>query len=442
MHFSYIFHRLLVLLLPLLSATVTSTPLEKRGSGQKYVFAHHIVGNTFSYTVDNWLDDIKLANANGIDAFALNIGSDSWEPNQVKKAYAAAEQSKTTFKLFISFDMTALPCATARNAASLRNYITTYAKHPSQFKYNGKVFASTFSGEKCTFGQRSVSQGWVSQFTGQLTGSNSVFFVPSFFVDPNNFRTYASAMDGQLNWNSAWPITVTTNSLSSTLKASGATAGRALTRQGSPLVTEVGEFIYLSDQLYPSRWQSIIEARDHIPMVEVLTWNDYGESHYVGPIKGSQPNSQAWVDGFDHSAWLDLTKYFSLAYKNGKYPVVANDNIYMWARPHAKNAIASSDPIGKPNNFGVSEDALFVVVLTSAPANATLSTSSVSHTVAVPAGLTQLSLPLNAGDSIYASISRGNTIIVKLAPRNFRFEANPKTYNFNAFTAMASSNSR
>lgn len=88
-------------------------------------------------------------------------------------------------------------------------------------------------------------------------------------------------------------------------------------------------------------------------MVEVLTWNDYGESHYVGPIKGSQPNSQAWVDGFDHSAWLDLTKYFALAYKNGGYPNVTNDNIYMWARPHAKNATASSDPVGQPTNFEV-----------------------------------------------------------------------------------------
>jgi hypothetical protein len=36
-------------------------------------------------------------------------------------------------------------------------------------------------------------------------------------------------------------------------------------------------------------------------MVQVLTWNDYGESHYVGPIKGAQPNSQAWTDGMNHT---------------------------------------------------------------------------------------------------------------------------------------------
>lgn len=101
-----------------------------------------------------------------------------------------------------------LPCTTAEDAATLRNYITTYANHTSQFKYNGKVFASTFSGEKCTFGQSSVTQGWVSQFTGQLTGANSVFFVPSFFVDPNTLGTYANAMDGQFNVSYMNPLRV------------------------------------------------------------------------------------------------------------------------------------------------------------------------------------------------------------------------------------------
>jgi hypothetical protein len=28
--------------------------------------------------------------------------------------------------------------------------------------------------------------------------------------------------------------------------------------------------------------------------------DDYGESHYIGPIEGAQPMSDAWVNGFDH----------------------------------------------------------------------------------------------------------------------------------------------
>lgn len=68
--------------------------------------AHHMVGNTFPYTKDTWLKDIKLAHDHGIDAFALNIGTSDWQPGQVANAYQAAKDSGTDFKLFISFDMT------------------------------------------------------------------------------------------------------------------------------------------------------------------------------------------------------------------------------------------------------------------------------------------------------------------------------------------------
>ena len=50
------------------------------------------------------------------------------------------------------------------------------------------------------------------------------------------------------------------------------------------------QWIYLSDYLLPQRWQSIIQNRTMFDLVEVITWNDYGESHYVGPIAGAQPN--------------------------------------------------------------------------------------------------------------------------------------------------------
>lgn len=38
-----------------------------------------------------------------------------------------------------------------------------------------------------------------------------------------------------------------------------------------------------------------------VDLVEVNTWNDYGESHYIGPVTGVQPMSQQWVNGFDHT---------------------------------------------------------------------------------------------------------------------------------------------
>ena len=92
-------------------------------------------------------------------------------------------------------------CASPDDAGVLRNYITKYAQHPNQLKYNGRAFASTFAGESCTFGQGSVADGWKSQFTQhpELSGANAVHFVPSFFIDPATFGQYNGAMHGAFN---------------------------------------------------------------------------------------------------------------------------------------------------------------------------------------------------------------------------------------------------
>jgi glucan endo-1,3-alpha-glucosidase len=60
-------------------------PLTRRDS-TKYVVAHFMVGNSYPYTQQDWLSDILLAHQSGIDSFALNVGTDSWQPQQVANA--------------------------------------------------------------------------------------------------------------------------------------------------------------------------------------------------------------------------------------------------------------------------------------------------------------------------------------------------------------------
>ena len=60
-------------------------------------------------------------------------------------------------------------------------------------------------------------------------------------------------------------------------------------------------FIYRGDDwLLSERWDLLINNRKSVELAQIISWNDYGESHYVGPIEGMQPNSQAWTNGFDH----------------------------------------------------------------------------------------------------------------------------------------------
>lgn len=64
----------------------------KRDAGTKNVFAHFIVGFTDTYTTADWTEDITQAHAAGIDGFALNVGSNDWQPAQVAAAYVSYYQ--------------------------------------------------------------------------------------------------------------------------------------------------------------------------------------------------------------------------------------------------------------------------------------------------------------------------------------------------------------
>lgn len=40
---------------------------------------------------------------------------------------------------------------------------------------------------------------------------------------------------------------------------------------------------------FTSRWQQILGFRDQTDIVEIVAWNDYGESNYVNAIRGDVP---------------------------------------------------------------------------------------------------------------------------------------------------------
>ncbi|KAI8970639.1 glycoside hydrolase family 71 protein [Trametes punicea] len=435
------------------SSTSTQTPA---------VFAHVIVGNTYNYTITNWLNDIALAASNGIDAFALNVGSDAWEPSQVANAYAAAGQynanrtgistSGTTgtnnatvaaFKIFLSFDMSALPCSRPSDAQLLQTYIKTYANNTGQMLYNGRVLISTFAGESCTFGASSLNQGWlnaVKPSNGSLPG---VWFVPSFFIDPSTFPGL-TVIDGAFNWNSAWPMGNYNITFGPDLSYITNLGHRTYMAAVSPwFFTHYGpnsfnkNFIYRGDDwLLAQRWEMLVQNRMLVPLTEVLTWNDFGESHYVGPIEGMQPMSQAWVNGFDHEPWLNLMHHYIAAYKTGSYPPITKDRVFMWGRLYPANATAP-DPVGKPANWQWAQDYLWAITLLTAPANVTLSCGTSSQTTRVPAGLSKLKLQLSANCAAKATVVRNSKTALSFSPAGFSFNMHPPSYNYNAFVAAS-----
>ena len=99
---------------------------------------------------------------------------------------------------FSNDNSSSLPCAAPGDAAGLLSYINTYGSHPNQLIYKNAIFASTFAGDQCKFGQSSAPAGWKSQFIN-AAGSNKIYFVPAIFVDPATFSAWDGVINGAFN---------------------------------------------------------------------------------------------------------------------------------------------------------------------------------------------------------------------------------------------------
>lgn len=178
-----------------------------------------------------------------------------------------------------------------------------------------------------------------------------------------------------------------------------------------------------------------MQNRNQVDIVEIVSWNDYGESTYIGPIGNDMPSeAEAWVQGFPHQAWLEMTGYYTSAFKTGSWPSITADKVFVWGRPHGKDDNASSDGVGKPQRFDWAEDNLQVVLFATSAGSLTVSQGSSSTTVSVKSGVNKVSIPFSPANGVSVILSRGGSQIFAFSPA-IKFEHNPKTYNFNANVA-------
>ncbi|GFZ50872.1 Endo-1,3-alpha-glucanase agn1 [Saitozyma sp. JCM 24511] len=386
--------------------------------GTKALYAHQMVGNTYSYTQATWASNIAQAQAAGIDGFALNMGIDSWQPDRVADAYAAA--SAVGFKMFFSFDFTSLTCGSG-DLGTITGYVVKYANNGAQAKYNGNVLVSTFSGDGCTWNAGDVYTGWTN-FRNNLKGQNiNIYLIPAIFSATSTFANTNSWMDGEFNWNSGWPVntgsnldfsgdTTYLNALNAAGKGYMAALSPAFFTYYGPPPSYNKDWIYRSDNwLLATRFEMLIANRNKFDMVEIISWNDYGESHYVGPIGVDQPNSQGWTNGMPHTAWLSLIAYYAPAWKTGSYPTVT-DQVWLWSRPHPKDATPTNPTNARPSNADYTDDNLYVVVTLASAANVNIRSGSNSATWSLPSGLSKLSLASSPG-TIGTTITRGSTTV-------------------------------
>lgn len=126
--------------------------------------------------------DMQRAKSLGIDAFALNIGVDSYTDRQLDLAYESA--ANNDMKVFISFDFN---WYNTGQGSQIGAKVQQYASRPAQLKVDNKVVVSSFAGDGID-----VNQIWAA-------AGVDLFFAPNFHPGSGNFNV----IDGALNW-MAW----------------------------------------------------------------------------------------------------------------------------------------------------------------------------------------------------------------------------------------------
>lgn len=127
---------------------------------------------------------MQRAKAYGIDAFALNIGTDYFTDTQLGYAYASA--TNNGMKCFISFDFNFWSTG---SASSVGQKVAQYANSPAQLKVDGKVFVSSFVGDGLDVAALRNAAG------------TPIYFAPNFHP---SYGTSLASVDGASNW-MGWP---------------------------------------------------------------------------------------------------------------------------------------------------------------------------------------------------------------------------------------------
>ncbi|PKY06393.1 glycoside hydrolase [Aspergillus campestris IBT 28561] len=340
----------------------------------KAVFAHFMTGNAENYTAQDWEKDISLAKKATIDAFALNMGMNDLHPDSLSKAFSTAKDQD--FKLFFSFDY-------ASNGSWPRERVTDllkqYKDHSAYYQHKAQPFVSTFEGFDKASDWKSIKK------------ETDCFFVPDWSaVEPHKAARH-SVVDGLFNWN-AWPEGPRAINTTVDEDFLDALDGRSYMMPVSPwFYTNLPGFdknwVWRGDNLWHDRWQQVFQLQPDF--VQINTWNDFGESHYIGPLndarsvvfgpeKGDAPFDYA--RNMEHDGWRTLLPYLVSQYKspeNKTTLAIAEETVVSWYRLHPGKACRAGGTRGNAPDHRqkeypaseILEDRIFYSALLNANAN-------------------------------------------------------------------------
>ncbi|ROW03629.1 hypothetical protein VPNG_07190 [Cytospora leucostoma] len=352
-------------------------------------------------------------------------------------------------KVFISFDFNWWHTS---QGSEVGQKIAQYAGLDAQLKVDGKVFVSSFAGDGVDVSAIRTSAGV------------DLFWAPNFHpADGTDFKT----VDGALNW-MAWPnngnnkaptaganVTVEQGD-SDYIAALGsvenyiAPVSPWFSTHYGPEVSYSKNWVFPGDLLWYDRWNEILTLGPRF--IEIITWNDYGESHYIGPLDSPHfdDGNSKWTNDMPHDGWLVMAKPFISAFKDGASSAnsyVTTDQLVYWYRPTPKlldcdatdttMVTANNDSgnyfEGRPNGYESMDDSVFVVSLLTAPGIITVESGNTVQEFSAPQGISAYQVPMGVGQQQFFLSRNDKAVLSAVSLKDIANTCPCGIYNFNAY---------
>ena len=400
-----------IVLFKLLVVSAASLPLSqnarpvniRQSTVEPMVFAHYML--VFQPPKNDYTNDIKLAQAAGIDAFAVNFEGPDWALTQgwLTEFYQQAQELK--FKLFISIDTTSV---TDKTIAA--NVSKTFATWDSQLKINGHVVLSSFS-------VNPPAWDWQTDIIDPI--GQPVLFLPGDLDETSNGISAGETDFGHFTW------------IHPANPAVGEPVNGQLTEQSidedfakwqtpaKPWMAGVAPYYFRAlepdnwlnaqdDGMWVDRWMNLLKVKPSF--IEIVTWNDFGESSYIGPANTLSTDVD-YYGNLTHTGFYNMAKIFIKAYKAGQTEISVtpeDEDVFLMYRtqPVKSNGIedTASWQQNLPKNATSCKDNVYTFSFLTEPATVYLKSGDTTYPIEAPAGVSKGTVPFQLGSqSITAS---------------------------------------
>ncbi|KAM3089271.1 hypothetical protein ACMFMG_000875 [Clarireedia jacksonii] len=155
----------------------------------------------------------------------------------------------------------------------------------------------------------------------------------------------------------------------------------------------------------------------------IVTWNDWGESSYIGPLVSTEEVPAAslkYVQDMPHESLLNFLPYYISQYKGQKTNLTTDSMQYWYRTSHAANG-ATGGVLGNNPNQGqakyspnvICQDKVFFSALLTSPANITVQIGNGAvNSFAGTAGLNHFSQSFGGqtGNVTFSIVRNGQTV--------------------------------